>query len=230
MSSPFPGMDPYLEDPALFGDFRTSFVGHLMEALTARLPVPYAAVVLCHFPAHLAADDPAAVPCPSYLEVRHRGDAGEQPVTTITVLDREDKDDGAGRHRYAGLQHAAMARGHLVEVDLLRGGTHATQAPIDMLEFFGPDYHINMTRFGSSEGHELYAGHLTASFPAVDVPLLPGDGTVSLELQPALARTYDAGLYAGRIDYTAPVPPPELRPLKAGWVETMLKEKGLRSS
>lgn len=229
MPSPFPGMDPYLEAPELFGDFRTSFVVQLMEAMNARLPVPYAAVVLRHFPAHLPADDSAAVPCSSYLEVRRRIDGEEQPAATIIVLDRSDKDEGEGRRRYSSRQLAAMTRGHLVEIDLLRGGTHATQAPLEMMQMFGPAYHVNLARFGTSVGHELYAGHLTASFPIIEVPLLPGDGPVALELQPVLDRTYDTGPYAGRIDYAGPVPPPELLPQQGAWVETMLKEKGLRS-
>src|SRR4051794_23297650 len=41
MPSPFPGMDPYLEDPAIFPDLHDSFITYLREALNARLPKPY---------------------------------------------------------------------------------------------------------------------------------------------------------------------------------------------
>jgi hypothetical protein len=45
MSSPFPGMDPYLEDPDIFPDFHDSFVAYLRETLQARLPEPYYAAL-----------------------------------------------------------------------------------------------------------------------------------------------------------------------------------------
>ncbi|MCI0681199.1 MAG: DUF4058 family protein [Gemmataceae bacterium] len=44
MPSPFPGMDPYLEDPELFPDLHDKLIAHIGEALMARLPPPYYAV------------------------------------------------------------------------------------------------------------------------------------------------------------------------------------------
>ena len=41
MPSPFPGMDPYLEDPDVFPDFHDSFVTYLRESLQPQLPEPY---------------------------------------------------------------------------------------------------------------------------------------------------------------------------------------------
>ena len=41
MPSPFPGMDPYLEDPDIFPDIHDSFIAYLREMLNARLPAPY---------------------------------------------------------------------------------------------------------------------------------------------------------------------------------------------
>ncbi len=43
MPSPFPGMDPYLEDPAFWPDFHFTFIGCWREALAALLPEPYEA-------------------------------------------------------------------------------------------------------------------------------------------------------------------------------------------
>ena len=40
MPSPFPGMDPYLEDSAVWPDFHNSFIAYLREALNAVLPAP----------------------------------------------------------------------------------------------------------------------------------------------------------------------------------------------
>jgi hypothetical protein len=41
MRSPFPGMDPYLEDPAFWMDFHESFLIYLRDALNSRLPDDY---------------------------------------------------------------------------------------------------------------------------------------------------------------------------------------------
>ncbi|MFN0051247.1 MAG: DUF4058 family protein [Planctomycetales bacterium] len=41
MPSPFPGMDPYLEDPEIWMDFHESFVTYCRDALIAQLPDGY---------------------------------------------------------------------------------------------------------------------------------------------------------------------------------------------
>ena len=41
MPGPFPGMDPWLESPALFPDFHTTFLGYFSEALSPVLPPPF---------------------------------------------------------------------------------------------------------------------------------------------------------------------------------------------
>jgi hypothetical protein len=45
MPSPFPGMDPYLEDPAFWSDFHASFLLYLRDFINERLPDDYDARV-----------------------------------------------------------------------------------------------------------------------------------------------------------------------------------------
>ena len=45
MPSPFPGMDPYLENPAIFPDLHDRLIANLSEALQAGLPDPYFAAI-----------------------------------------------------------------------------------------------------------------------------------------------------------------------------------------
>ncbi len=45
MLSPFPGMDPFLEHPAVFPDLHDRLIAHLSEALQVQLPEPYYAVI-----------------------------------------------------------------------------------------------------------------------------------------------------------------------------------------
>ena len=43
MPSPFPGMDPYLEDPAFWSDFHARFITYWCDTLAERLPDNYEA-------------------------------------------------------------------------------------------------------------------------------------------------------------------------------------------
>jgi hypothetical protein len=43
MASPFPGMDPYLEDPAHWPDFHATFINYCRETLSGLLPAHYTA-------------------------------------------------------------------------------------------------------------------------------------------------------------------------------------------
>ncbi len=45
MPSPFPGMDPYLENPVLFPDLHDGMIVYLSEALQGQLPEPYYAAI-----------------------------------------------------------------------------------------------------------------------------------------------------------------------------------------
>ncbi len=43
MPSPFPGFDPYLEDPAFWSDFHSTFINYWREAIAEALPPHYEA-------------------------------------------------------------------------------------------------------------------------------------------------------------------------------------------
>jgi Protein of unknown function (DUF4058) len=45
MPSPFPGMDPWLEDPTIFPDLHNSFIAHLRNTINQKLPEPYYAAI-----------------------------------------------------------------------------------------------------------------------------------------------------------------------------------------
>jgi hypothetical protein len=45
MKSPFPGMDPYLEDPAYWSDFHATFINYWREAVADELPPQYEATL-----------------------------------------------------------------------------------------------------------------------------------------------------------------------------------------
>src|SRR5208283_308277 len=58
MPSPFPGMDPYLEDPAIWSDFHGTFLIGLRAELNKQLPVHYVA----RWDRHVWIDEPDGAP------------------------------------------------------------------------------------------------------------------------------------------------------------------------
>lgn len=57
MPSPFPGMDPYLEAPAIWPDFHDAFAGAIRNELNQTLPAPYYARLEMRPEIGIAADD-----------------------------------------------------------------------------------------------------------------------------------------------------------------------------
>lgn len=58
--------------------------------------------------------------------------------------------------------------------------------------------------------------------PVLSIPLLAPDPDVLLDMTGIFKTVYQQGGYDWRIDYTLPVPPPDLRPEITPWVQTLL--------
>jgi Protein of unknown function (DUF4058) len=272
MPSPFPGMDPYLENPGIFPDFHDSFITYLREHLQARLPVPYFAAlgrrVWIEFTERtiepnvqvlragerssvretgagvVLADQSSARPVAvkvaqdefrePFLEIYTRGDHGKRLVASLEVLSLSNKTSGAhGRDLYVRKQKELLAsQVHLVEIDLLRGGEHATAVPFRLaLAACGPfDYHVSVRRFDDEETVYVYPMRLAERFPTIEIPLLPGDPPPTIDLQAVFDRCYDAGPYRREIDYDRDVITPPLSRSQAEWAERILTAKPAAST
>ena len=66
--------------------------------------------------------------------------------------------------------------------------------------------------------------------PTVPVPLLPSDPDVPLELQAAVKACFDLVGYERLLDYSGPLPPPELDENDTTWVAETLCAAGLRDA
>ena len=114
-----------------------------------------------------------------------------------------------------------------MEIDLLRGGDQTTAVPLDRArKKTGPfDYHVCIHHFDNLEDYFVYPVRLDERLPEIDVPLLPGDGKVPIDLQTVFDRCYDTGPYSRRVRYREMTPVPPLRPEQAEWTNRLLKEK-----
>jgi hypothetical protein len=266
MPSPFPGMDPFLEDPAVWPDFHNSFIAYLREALNAVLPAPLFAsigsrvyveeterrvepdtdILSANGSANGAppAGSGGGVVVADALQARpvivhvpredvtewfaeiHASPGGERLVTTIELLSPTNKRTGStGREKYLEKQAEMLdAPVGLVEIDLLRGGLHATAVPLaDARRQAGPfDYHVCVRRFPKPSDYEVYPIRLQNPLPAVAVPLLPDHPDVTIPLQPLMTRCYDTGQYLRRVRYDRPLPEPDLSPDQRAWVAERL--------
>jgi hypothetical protein len=115
---------------------------------------------------------------------------------------------------------------HLVEIDLLRGGTHTAAVPRNLVEErAGPyDYLVSIHRFDRPSEFFVYPVSMTGSLPAIAMPLLPGDPDVSLDLQAIFDRAYDGGSYGRDIEYRTDRVVPRLKPEQAAWAASLLKK------
>jgi len=84
MSSPFPGMDPYLEGPEIWGDFHTTTLVAMRAALNAQLPRNYLArvdrYVWLHEPSKPAR---RRLGKPDLLTIEESRVSGESPVAVL---------------------------------------------------------------------------------------------------------------------------------------------------
>ena len=114
---------------------------------------------------------------------------------------------------------------HLVEIDLLRTGPHVLAVPEEVAHQYGPyDYLVCVNlALGAREGFQLYPRRLRDRLPRIRLPLMTPDPDVVLDLQAVLARTYEAGGYMERLDYTAPCVPP-LSPEDQRWADDLICE------
>lgn len=168
------------------------------------------------------------------VEIYANQDNRERLVTVIELLSPSNKTVGApGRESYVRKQQEILnsSQVHLVEIDLLRGGEHTTAVDFEVgWRTIGPyDYHVCIHRFDTPYDYILYPVRLTEKLPEIEVPLLPGDSPVALDIQAVFERCYDAGPYRRWVRYDGAVPEPALTPELAAWVRQMLQEKKQRN-
>ncbi|MEW4566791.1 DUF4058 family protein [Tautonia sp. JC769] len=270
MPGPFPGMDPYLEEKALWPGVHQAFMTFVWGTLNELLPeryvanlnerlyidepnrsiIPDAAIHERSSPggrgwgnpgasaeAGVAVlDEPWVLETPSepiregFVEILPARDP-DRVVTVIELLSPSNKASGTtGREAYLAKQDEVLrSPAHLIEIDLLRSGQHTVAAPRDALARRGIyDYLVSLNRATRRIRFEVWARTIRDRLPRVAVPLLGDDPDLVLDLQPMLDRCYDLGAYARRIDYGKdPVPP--LTRADAEWVDTLLRERGLRN-
>jgi Protein of unknown function (DUF4058) len=169
----------------------------------------------------------------SFLEIRRRRDKDVQIVTSIEILSPSNKKVGnSSREKFLDKQRKTLgSETHLVEIDLLRGGTHALAVPKDLVTAkAGPcEYVVSIHRFDRPNEFLIYPITLRQRLPQIAIPLSPGDPDVMLDLQEVFDQSYDIGPYRREIEYGKDPILPRLKPEQAEWVADQLKPRRRRT-
>ena len=191
MASPFPGMDPYLEDPRLWPAFQHQLVACLYQALLPALVDRYRARIatrgyateLALFTSVIREDHQE-----EFIEIRQRGDA--RLVTLIDVPSPANKLTQAGRRAYLDKRREARnVHANLVEIDLVLQGQPTLEYSRDGLPDW--DYAVTVTRSTQPERYEIYTATLQKRLPRFRLPLAADDRDTVLD---RLRRTLEAGM------------------------------------
>jgi hypothetical protein len=169
----------------------------------------------------------------SFLDIRRRRGKEVQIVTSIEILSPSNKKAGnPGRAKFLEKQRETLGSDtHLVEIDLLRGGTHTAAVPRQLVEAKAGrfDYFVSIHRFDRPKDFLVYPIGLADQLPAIGIPLLPGDPDVRLDVQEMFQRAYEAGPYAREVEYGKDPIVPRLRPEQAEWAAAVVKSRKRRA-
>ena len=131
MPSPFPGMDPFLEEEKLWPAFHHHFVAGLFQILLPNLIDRYRARVgqrtyateMPLFTSIIREEH-----CEEFIEIRQRSD--NKLVTLVEVVSPSNKLTAAGRGSYLDRRRdARMQNASIVEIDLVLQGQPLLEYP-----------------------------------------------------------------------------------------------------
>ncbi|MCS6897384.1 MAG: DUF4058 family protein, partial [Nitrospira sp.] len=189
MPSPFPGMDPYLEDDKLWPHFHTHLVHSLYQHLLPGLLDRYRPRIAerCYvleqalFTSVIREEHREP-----YLEIRQRPDG--RLITVLEVISPANKNNAVGRRAYLDKrQEFRQHNASLVEIDLVLQGQPLQDYARDGLPEW--DYAVTVTRSVQPDRYEIYTATLDKRLPRFRLPLASDDRDTVLDLQAAVTRS-----------------------------------------
>jgi hypothetical protein len=201
MPSPFPGMDPYLEESPHWPSFQHQLVGCLYQMLLPGLVDRYRARVqqrtycteMALFTSIVREQHHEEL-----IEIRQRTD--NRLITLIEVPSPINKTRKEGRDSYHSTRNQSRQQhASIVEIDLVLQGEPLLEYSRDGLPEW--DYAITVTRSTAPERFEIYTATLNKRLPRFKVPLASDDRDTIIDLQAAFVRCFDLGNFGTAIDY-----------------------------
>ena len=140
-----------------------------------------------------------------------------QLITAIEILSPVNKRPGHEAYQSYLRKRRELLRSeaHLLEIDLLRGGT---RPPLETPVPLAP-YYVTLSRADHRPHVGVWPIQLADTLPVLPVPLLEPDPDVPLDLGKMVSAVYERGGYASIIDYSQPPPPPPLDDSEMAWLQ-----------
>jgi hypothetical protein len=229
MRSPFPGMDPYLEEPNLWPDVHLTLIIAMRGELNTALPPGFVARADTHVWVH--EPDAAARARPNGMQagVQQEGNRylkilelkSNHIITVVELLTPANKHPGLDREAYLTTRGDVLNSGiNLVELDLLRGGQR--MALNGKLPRF--DYCALVSRATRRPAADFFVFTIRDQLPVVPVPLVPGEADVPLSLGKCLNRVVEQSRYELTVNDQLP-PDPPLSLADAEWAKSLLEKQ-----
>ncbi len=250
MPSPFPGMNPYLEQAAYWQDFHTKFLAAINERLVRQVRPKYIVVLEQHLYVHeLPPDGPRLAGRADLSLALTRAETGRhvgasalaapaevevvaQDVERVPFLEIRDR-QGRGLVTVLEMLSPSNKRGddrqqYLTKREQLLGSA-AHLVELDLLRGGRPmpsanrpdcQYSALVSRAEDRPRAGLWPIGLRERLPEIPIPLRPPDGDARIDLQEILHRVYDAYGYEDFI-YDTPAEPP-LSSDDANWARQLL--------
>jgi hypothetical protein len=161
----------------------------------------------------------------SFVDIRTA--PGEELVTSIELLSPANKRPGVGREAYLKKQSEVIhGEANLVEIDLLREGTHTVAVRRDLLAPIPRyDYLLCVFRAARPWGYQVIPWSVREALPLTPVPLKSEDGELELDLQALFTQAHQNGAFHRLLRYEGePVPP--FRQEDLGWARELLERDG----
>jgi hypothetical protein len=227
MPSPFPGMDPFLEEEKIWPVFQHHLIACLYQTLLPGLVDRYRARVgqrrytteQALFTSIVREDHEE-----EFIEIRQRTD--NRLVTLVDVVSPANKTTVSGRQAYRDKRKDAKNTGaNLVEIDLILQG----QPMLDYSREGLPDWDhaVTVTRATQPERYEIYTATLQKKLPKFRLPLAADDRDTVIDLQTTFVRCFDQGNFATQINYQRE-PPTRIADDDRSWLDQLLKQQKLR--
>ncbi len=250
MFTPFPGMDPYLEHPALWPDVHNSLITAIRDALTPKVAPRYY-IGLERRTFILKPDDVVFIGRPDVAIVAHQNalQAATLPLAETGILEVELPMNNEVSENF--LEVREVNTGKLVTIlellspanklhgegreqylrkrdNVLRSFTNLVE--VDLLRAGEPmplvnekvrsDYHILVSRGWQRPKAQLYPFGLRQPIPMFSLPLLRQDEAPEVDLGAILHALYNRARFDLRLDYTKP-PLPPLSDEDSAWAEKL---------
>jgi hypothetical protein len=235
MKSPFPGMDPYLEQH--WRDVHSRLVVYTCDHLQSSLPQDL--FVRVEERVHIENDETKErstypdvrvieLVDETFLEIREAR-SGNRLVTLIEFMSVPIKAPGDAREQYLQKRkELLLSYVSLVEIDLLRAGNRVSGIPFDRIAArMRAPYQMLVRRAWQGNLADFYPVPVHQRLPYIRIPLRASDEDVPLDLQALVDQCYLNGRYQ-TINYQVD-PDPPLTGGDAAWADALLRAAGKRT-